>query len=191
VNLTSYCELAVRLVNTAVRADGERDPLAAPEEFCLLMADFPQLGRQVTRHDLEALRTLRAELSEVFTSAATGDRDGAMQRLNALLLQYPIQPELVRHDGDDRWHMHLAENGFVSDRYAAGAVIALALVSSQFGVRRLGVCAIASCPRVFIDSSPNHSRRYCAEHSASRANVAILAAQQRTAAGQPVTPAAS
>ncbi len=119
------------------------------------------------------LRHVRDEFNFVFTAAATGDDQGAMDRLNALLLQFPIQPEMVNHD-DQRWHVHLASQGSVADRFAAGAIIGVALTVSLVGVSRLGICAIASCHQVFIDASPGKSRRYCAEHAPAKGNVSTL-----------------
>jgi predicted RNA-binding Zn ribbon-like protein len=175
VNLTSYAELAVRLVNTAFRANGDPDPLGASDAFRMLISDHAHLSGALTPADLEAMRALRDELAAVFTAAATGRDHQAIERLNALLVRFPIQPVLVGHD-DQRWHVHLAEAGSVSDRYAAGAVIGLTLMVSQFGLSRLGICSIAACQQVFIDGSPNRSRRYCPEHSATRTNVTTIRA---------------
>ena len=178
MNLTSYAELAVRLVNTAYQANDVPDPLGTTDGFGVLVNDRPHLARAVTSFDLDALRALRAEFSQVFAAVATGREREAVERLNALLARSPIQPELVSHD-DQSWHVHLADAGSAADRYAAGAVIGLTLVVSQYGINRLGVCSIASCQRVFIDASPNRSRRYCAEHGATRANVTTIRAQAR------------
>jgi predicted RNA-binding Zn ribbon-like protein len=175
VNLTSYAELAVRLVNTAFRANSDPDPLGTTHAFSMLFSDQPHLSGPVTPVDLDALRLLRGELSAVFTEAVTGRDREAIARLNALLIRTPIQPEIVSHD-DQRWHVHLVKAGSVADRYAASAVIGLTLTVSQFGLGRLGACSIAACQRVFIDGSPNRSRRYCAEHSASRGNVTTIRA---------------
>jgi predicted RNA-binding Zn ribbon-like protein len=186
VNLSSYAELAVRLANTAVLAEGEPDPLACTEACAETFSDC--IAGKVTRRDLSVLCYLRGEFAAIFTAAATGEDRAAVDRLNMLLVQFPIQPELVSHD-EQRWHVHLAQHGSVSDQFAAGAIIGLALTVSLYGVNRLGICAIASCPQVFVDSSPNMSRRYCADHGA-RGNVSTL----RTApAALPArtTPAAS
>jgi predicted RNA-binding Zn ribbon-like protein len=179
VDLTSYAELAVRLVNTAIRADDEPDSLGTPEAFRRFVADRPHLAGQVTRHDLDALRLLRAEFSRIFTAAAEGAEAAAVERMNALLVQHPVHPVIVSHDAS-RWHVHLSETGSVADRYAAGAAIGLSILVTQLGVSRLGICAIASCPAVFIDSSTNHSRRYCSEHCTARTNVTAIRAQGRT-----------
>jgi predicted RNA-binding Zn ribbon-like protein len=178
VNLTSYAELAVRLVNTAYPAGDDPDPLGAVSDVRALLSDRPQLAAVVTPGDLEALRALRGELTEVFAAAATGRDAAATGRLNALLARCPVMPELVSHD-DQRWHVHLAGHGSAADRYAAAAVVGLTLSVSQYGLGRLGICSIASCQRVFIDASTNRSRRYCPEHGAARTNVTTI----RAAAG--------
>ena len=190
MNLTSYADLAVRLVNTAC-ADEEPDRLGSPEMFRALAADHPVTAAPVTPHGLQALRLLRTELGGIFAAAAGGTPQAAAQRLNTLLIQYPVHPELVSHDGAG-WHVHLADTGSATDRYAAGALLGLTMFVSQFGIDRLGVCAIAACPRVFLDASTNRSRRYCAEHGAARANVTAIAPQMRTGARRPAArPAAT
>jgi predicted RNA-binding Zn ribbon-like protein len=190
VNLTSYADLAVRLVNTAACVDDEPDRLGTPEMLRALVADHPFLAGPVTRHGLESLRELRTELAAIFAAAAGGAQQAAAERLNALLIQHPIHPELTTHDGA-QWHVHLAATGSAADRCAAGAVIGLALFMSQFGVQRLGVCAIASCSRVFLDASTNRSRRYCAEHGAARSNVTAIAPQMRASTRGSAATAAS
>jgi predicted RNA-binding Zn ribbon-like protein len=135
------------------------------------------------------LQHLRTEFNAIFTAAASGADQEAMDRLNALLLLFPIQPEMTNHDAQ-RWHVHLASQGSVGDRFGAGAVIGLAITVSLVGVSRLGICAIASCHQVFIDSSPGRSRRYCAEHAAARGNVSTLRRSSEGALGH-ATPAAS
>ena len=189
MNLSSYAELAVRLANTAAEANGEPDALGSTASCAQVFSDC--ITAEVTHRDLVVLKYLREEFTTIFTAAASGDQKAAVSRLNGLLLQFPIQPELVSHD-DQRWHVHLAAHGTVSDQFAAGAVIGLTLMVSMYGVSRLGICAIASCPRIFIDSSTNKSRRYCAEHG-TRGNVSTLRTQPAigVTAGNHATPAAS
>jgi Putative stress-induced transcription regulator/CGNR zinc finger len=172
VNLASFAELAVRLVNSAV-CHADADPLRTCEAFREFIADRPFLAAPVTQPDLDRLKLLRADLTTVFTSAVGGNEKAAVDRLNNLLMIHPIQPMLVAHDGEP-WHVHLADSGSITDRYAAASVISLSLLFSQLGAERFGICAIASCDRVFIDGSSNKSRRYCGDHSAARTNVASL-----------------
>lgn len=189
MNLSSYAELAVRLANTAVQANGEPDPLGSTAACAEAFSDCITL--EVRRRDLEVLRYLREEFTAIFTAAAAGDQKASVARLNALIVQFPIQPELVSHE-DQRWHVHLAPHGTASDQFGAGAVIGLTLMVSMYGVSRLGICAIAACPRIYIDASTNKSRRYCAEHGA-RGNVSALRTQPAigVTGGNHATPAAS
>lgn len=189
MNLASFAELAVRLVNSAV-CDVEADPLRTPEAFREFAANRPFLAVKGTQYDLDRLKLLRADLATVFTSAVEGAEQSAVDRLNALMMVHPVHPVLVSHDGEP-WHVHLDESGSVTDRYAAAAVISLFLLVSQLGIDRLGVCAIASCDRVFIDGSSNKSRRYCKEHSAARGNVTSLRTQPRDIHGEEGRPVAS
>jgi len=175
VNLAYFADLAVRLVNSGV-CDVDADPLRSCEAFRAYAAERSFTAAQVTRHDLDRLKLLRGELAKVFTSAVDGDERAAVGALNALLMIHPVHPVLVEHDGEP-WHIHLSESGSVTDRYAATAVIGLSLLLSALGTKRLGICAIASCDRVYIDGSKNKSRRYCAEHSAAKGNVTSLRGQ--------------
>ena len=183
MDLTSYAELAVRLVNTAA-ADGnsDADQLGTTDAFRAFVADDAHLSGPCTHHDLDALRLLRAELGAIFAAAAERDHARAADRLNALLIQYPARPVLVHHDRS-RWHLHLDESGSVADRYGAGAVVGLAMIVSQFGVNHLGICAIPECRSVFVDASPGRSSRYCSDHSANKANVTAIRNHRRSATG--------
>ncbi|MEQ4725163.1 CGNR zinc finger domain-containing protein [Nonomuraea sp. B19D2] len=116
------------------------------------------------------LRGLRDELAAVFDAA--DDEPAAVERLNALLVRYPVRPQLTDHDGRG-WHLHLADDD------AAGAVMGLAAVVAELGVDRLGRCQEPRCRRAFLDTSSNRSRRYCSPRCASRANVAAFRARQR------------
>lgn len=177
MDLTSYAELAVRLVNTNDPAGQGRDDLGSLDALRALVADRPHLDKRVTRNDLDALRLLRAELRKVFAASAAGDGTEAVETLNALLIQHPIHPQISGHEGQ-RWHLHLTESGSVADKYAAGAVMGLAVLATEFGIDRLGLCQASSCNAVFLDTSTNRSRRYCSERCASRSNVAAYRARK-------------
>jgi hypothetical protein len=177
VDLTSYAELAVRLVN----ADGSGG-LATPAAYLELTADRPHLSGPVTPADLDSLRLLRDELAQVFALAAGSAGPEAVGLLNALLARHPVHPQVSGHDGQP-WHLHLCDSGSPADRYGAGAVFGLTAVVTTLGPGALRVCAAASCPVVFIDSSPDGSGRHCPRHGRPRAVVTSLrATRQRRAA---------
>jgi predicted RNA-binding Zn ribbon-like protein len=169
MDLSSYAELAVRLVNTS-RNVRDGDGLTGLDAVRALISGVPQLNAPVTRHDVDALRLLRAELREVFSAAARGDGGRAAEVLNELLIQHPVHPQLSGHDGQ-RWHLHLTESGAVADQYAAGAVMGLAVVVTHDGVDRLGVCEASSCGSVFVRITGDRTRRYCSDRCANRSIV--------------------
>lgn len=178
MDLASYADLAVRLVNTA--EPGRRgDGLASVESYRDLVADRPHLGARVTTNDLEALRLLREELRLVFAAAARHHEAEAADRLNALLTRHPIHQQITRHDGQN-WHVHLVESGSAADRYAACAIAGLTGLVTTSGADRLGVCAAAGCDRVLITGLAG-DKHYCSERCVPKANVRAL---RPRAAGQ-------
>ncbi len=145
MDLNSYADLAVRLVNTTNQ------------------------GRQ--RGD--GLALLREELRAIFTAADRADGAQVAERLNALLTRHPIHQQIVSHDGQ-HWHIHLVESGSAADRHAAGAIAGLAGLVTESGTDRFGACAAADCERVFIATGPPAEKRYCSEQCKPKANVHAL-----------------
>ncbi len=182
MDLTSYAELALRLVNSAAGIDSETDQLGTTDAFRAFVAHYPHVRGPWTHHDLDALRVLRTELTEVFATAAQRDHSAAAELLNALLIQYPVRPVLVRHDRS-RWHLHLDDNGSLADRYAAAAIGSVATVAAQYGMSHFGICAVPDCRAAFIEASAARPSRYCARHCAGKANVTALRNHRRSAAG--------
>ena len=178
MDLNSYAELAVRLANTAGGGGVDGDRLASLDGLRALVAEREHLSAGVTRNDLDALRALRAEFRSFFAACAAGDGEDAAARLNALLIQHPVHPQLSGHDGQP-WHVHYTESGSVADRYAAGAVMGLAVRLTDLGIGRFGVCQARGCPGVFIDLSAGNTRRYCSDRCTNRADDSAFRGGQR------------
>jgi predicted RNA-binding Zn ribbon-like protein len=178
VDLNSYAELAVRLVNTASGGGEDGDRLVNLDGLRALVADREHLNTGMTRNDLDALRALREEFRVFFEACAAGDGDDAAAQLNALLIQHPVHPQLSGHDGQP-WHVHYTESGSVADKYAAGAVMGLAVRLTDLGIDRFGVCQAATCRGVFVDVSTSNTRRYCSDRCMNRANVSAFRARKR------------
>jgi predicted RNA-binding Zn ribbon-like protein len=178
VDLNSYAELAVRLVNTAGAGGEDGDRLTSLDGLRRLVVDREHLNVGGTRNDLDALRGLRAELRAFFVACAEGDGEDAAAALNTLLMQHPVHPQLSGHD-DQPWHVHYTESGSVADKYAAGAVMGLAVRLTDVGIDRFGVCQAAGCQGVFIDTSGSNTRRYCSDRCMNRANVSAFRARKR------------
>jgi predicted RNA-binding Zn ribbon-like protein len=179
VDLSSYAELAVRLVNTSSLGHEGGDQLTTLDGLRALVADREHLNHGISRVDLEALRALRTEFRGFFVACSRGDGADAAARLNELLIQYPVHPQLSGHDGQ-AWHVHYTESGSMSDKYAAGAAMGLAVRLADLGLDRFGLCQAAPCQGVFIDITPDGTRRYCSQRCADRASLAASGAADRS-----------
>ena len=179
VELRDYAELAVNLVNTVNPDDPGSDVLTGTAELLALVGERRRWERHTTLRDVEVLRRLRGHLREVFERSAAGDGTGAVAVLNALLDESVVSPQITAHDATT-WHLHLtSDSQSPGPAHAAAAVMGLAVALTTIGVDRFGVCRSAGCRDVFIDTSTNHSRRYCSQRCAIRANVAAHRARRR------------
>lgn len=186
MELTSYSERAAQLVNTADPGRPDHDALETLDGLRGFLDGHPLWQRRATQRDLGALRHVRKRLRAVFETADSGDLVTAVELLNALLRDYPVQPQLSGHDGAD-WHLHLAEGASsVAAAYTTVAIMGLAVFCTEYAVDRLGVCEAAPCRKVFLDTSTNRSRRYCSDRCATRANVAAYRQRRREQTALPV-----
>ena len=127
------------------------------------------------------LRRFQRELRPVFEASDTDDVRGVIDGLNGLMEKYPITPMISDHDPSDL-HLHVAtRDATVSELLIGEALLGLATLVCDLGPTRLGVCAEARCDQVYVDTSPNQSRRYCSDRCSSRANVAAFRARQKAA----------
>jgi len=76
--------------------------------------------------------------------------------------------------------VHYTESGSMSDKYAAGAAMGLAVRLADLGLDRFGLCQAAPCQGVFIDITPDGTRRYCSQRCADRASLAASGAADRS-----------
>ncbi len=189
MDLTSYAELAVRLVNTGDAGDGRQDEPATIEAFRALTADRAYPRAPMTPGDLDPLRQLRTELRLIFAACIAGNDEDAATRLNALLARHPIHPEIARHDSQP-WHLHHAESGSAADQYAAGAVLGLTRVVTELGTDRLRRCEAASCGNVFVDLTTARTQSFCGDRCAGTATVTALRDRRRSQESGPASHAA-
>jgi predicted RNA-binding Zn ribbon-like protein len=103
-----------------------------------------------------------------------------------LLAKHPVTASIAGHGADPEgggrgsgWHLHVADRQSVSELLVAECLLGLSTLVCDLGATRLGVCDASSCSSVFVDTSPNRSRRYCSDRCSSRANVAAYRARQR------------
>jgi predicted RNA-binding Zn ribbon-like protein len=174
VDFVRYAESSASLVN----AD-----LSDLEAVVAYLAQRAWLQRQVTERDVVTLRRFQRDLRPVFESSADDDARAVVSGLNDLLERHPITPRISDHN-PDHLHLHVANKAAsVADLLVGEALLGLANVVCDLGPTRLGVCAASPCTNVYVDTSPNQSRRYCSDRCSSRANVAAFRARQKAAAG--------
>jgi predicted RNA-binding Zn ribbon-like protein len=146
------------------------------------------LHDQATDRDVSALRRFQRELRPVFEASNAGDENAVVEQLNALLAKHPVTPYIAGHGGRDgeppNWHMHVTDKqSSVAELLVGESLMGLSTLVCDLGATRLGVCDASPCRDVFVDTSPNQSRRYCSDRCSSRANVAAYRARQKAAAG--------
>ncbi len=181
MDLASYGDLAVRLVNTADPSRPEHDALVDAAGLEALLGDRESWRRLPRADALPRLRALRERLRRIVEDAAGGNAARAVRELNVLLAAAPIRPQVTGHDRQP-WHLHVSEGAHdVVEAYSAAAVMGLAVQLTELGPDRFGVCSASGCRHVFVDTSTNRSRRYCSERCATRANVAAYRARRRAA----------
>jgi predicted RNA-binding Zn ribbon-like protein len=184
VELAYYSDYAVRLVNSE-EPDRGTDALTSVDAVRALFGPSTQAAARAVDSDVNRLRAVRTRLRGVFEAAAERDEVRAVDLLNALLLEFPVSPQISGHQhldasGRPDWHMHLADHAATATAaYAATACMGLAFQLTDLGVDRLGICQAAPCRNAYIDTSTNRSRRYCSDRCATRANVAAYRARKR------------
>ena len=168
-----YAERAAALVNAEL-----------PDEAALHehLTDRSWLHRSVAAADVTSLQAFRAELRPVFEASDVDDARLVVSSLNHLLATHPVTPMISDHD-PDHLHMHVANRAAsVAELMIGESLMGLANLVCDLGATRLGICSEPRCDHVFVDTSPNQSRRYCSDRCSSRANVAAFRARQRAAA---------
>ena len=174
MDFVRYAESSAALLNATLT---DRD---AAIEY---LSQRAWLRGQVTERDTVVLRRFQKDLRKAFEASAEDDGQGVVDVLNALLERHPITPRIADHNPANL-HIHVANKAAsVADLLIAESLLGLANLVCDLGPTRLGVCAASPCTNVYVDTSPNQSRRYCSERCSSRANVAAYRARQKAAAG--------
>src|SRR3954453_2123836 len=176
MDFVRYAERSAGLVNAG---------LDDTEQLLGFLDDRRWLHDSIVDKDAAALRRLVKELRPVFEASNAGDERAVVDQLNALLAKHPVTPYIAGQGtaaGGERWHMHVADRqSSVAELLGAESLMGLPTVVCDLGATRLGVCDATPCTNVFVDTSPNQSRRYCSDRCSSRANVAAYRARQKAA----------
>jgi hypothetical protein len=172
VDFIRYAERSAALVNAELPDEG------ALHEH---LADRSWLHRSVIPEDVATLQAFQAELRPVFDASDVDDVPRVVSALNDLLASHPVTPMISDHD-PSHLHMHVANRAAsVAELLIGESLMGLANLVCDLGATRLGICTEPRCDNVFVDTSPNQSRRYCSDRCSSRANVAAFRARQKAA----------
>jgi predicted RNA-binding Zn ribbon-like protein len=164
--------LAADLVNTKGWMSGT-ERLAGVDDVRAFLEAHGQALR-VAKADIAKLQTLRARLLEVFSAP---DDDVARRHINALLADYPTQPQLTS-DGERGVTFTPAGND-VTGWIGASAALGLAFFVAQYGTTRLGICHASDCADAYIDASKNSNKRYCSSGCARLESVRAFRQRKR------------
>jgi predicted RNA-binding Zn ribbon-like protein len=172
--------LAEKIVNTTDATRAEPEYLRAPADLARYLHSWNiPLAREPTAQDLAEVLVLRSRLRSVFEA---GEMAVAAGILNELLEGVRVTPHIgLMPHGNIKLELDVGQELPLARRLAAEAAIGLSAALEQYGIERLHVCSAAPCTDVFIDTSRNHTRRYCSEQCANRHNVAAHRRRQRTA----------
>ena len=169
MDFVRYAENSAALLNTEI---------TGVEALHAHLAERVGLAEQGIDRDCMLLRKFQRELRPVYEASAHDDGATVVDLLNELMARYPITPRISDHAGD--LHIHAASgNQSVAELLVGEALIGLAFLVCDLGPTRLGICDASPCTSVYVDTSPNASRRYCSDRCSSRANVAAYRARQR------------
>jgi hypothetical protein len=170
VDFIRYADASANLLNA---------PLADRDDLLVLLVSRQWLHASTTDRDATVLRRFQRELRPVFEASDADDVRGVIDGLNGLMEKYPVTPMISDHDPADL-HLHVAtRTASVSELLIGESLLGLATLVCDLGPTRLGVCADAKCGCVYVDTSPNQSRRYCSDRCSSRANVAAYRARRK------------
>jgi predicted RNA-binding Zn ribbon-like protein len=170
MDFVRYAERSADLVNAEIDD---------AESLVGFLGDRAWLHDKVVERDATALRRFQRELRPVFEASNERDEQGVVDQLNTLLAKHPVTPYIAGHESG-HWHMHVADrSSSVAELLVAESLMGLSTLVCDLGATRLGVCDASPCTNVFVDTSPNQSRRYCSDRCSSRANVAAYRARQK------------
>jgi predicted RNA-binding Zn ribbon-like protein len=173
VDFLKYAEASAALLNADM---SHVDGLAA------YLDDREWLRERASDRDCMLLRKFQRELRPVFEAGEADRVSEVVGGLNELMSRHPITPRISTHDPGDL-HLHVAtDNASVAELLMGESLLGLANLVCDLGPDRLGVCSAVPCDNVFVDTSPNRSRRYCSERCSSRTNVAAFRARQKAGA---------
>jgi predicted RNA-binding Zn ribbon-like protein len=164
-----------------IAADLVNEPPGIPSQLAALLERYLVHQPAVDEAAMAELRRWESRLRTVFESAGAEQAAAA----GALLTDADCRPRLVCHDGLAH-HLHYAPlDADIATRVRALTAAGLAQLIADGSGGRLGCCAREGCGQVFVDTSRNGRRAFCAVRCANVVNVQRHRARHRP--GRPAT----
>lgn len=172
--------LAELIVNTCDTTRPEPEYLRTPADLARYLRSWSiPIAQAPDEQDLADVLALRSRLRSVFEA---GDLAVAAAVLNELLEGARAKPRIIlTPEGTVSLELDVEDGLPLARRLAIEAALSLGAALERYGIERLHVCNASPCTDVFIDTSRNHTRRYCCEQCANRHNVAAYRQRKKTA----------
>lgn len=131
----------------------------------------------VTEKDLPAIYQLRTKLRTIWSAERL---EIAQAHTNQLLAYGSIRPELAQANASQLYlDFRVASDVSTLHEITIKSAVGMGVILQYYGLASLRTCAAPPCQVVFIDTSRNQSRRYCADRCANRHNIAAYRQRQR------------
>lgn len=117
------------------------------------------LQPQQAQHALNYAHDIRETLFRIFTNTINGaaPKPGDLHTLNLALAQIPAHTVVIDADGDLSWEYSV----WTFNRVLWPVLWAAAALLTSQNLHNVRMCENEGCGWLFIDTSRNHSRRWC------------------------------
>jgi predicted RNA-binding Zn ribbon-like protein len=166
-DVAAWAEAAAALVNTRPRPTDPPEKLESVADLERLLAECPEPHAPPTEADLEPIRAVRAELTDLFAAETI---DGLAAAANPLLARGATGWAMTPRPRGG-WELGPGVPPDLAAWFGARAARGLAELAIAYGIERLHLCAADDCLCAVVDVSRNGGRRYCSRRCANRTNV--------------------
>ena len=158
--LSSDADLAAWAAQAGILSAREAGRLQTGALRNCVQLQLPGKKRSSLRDDA---RALREALRQMFQRAA---RDGKVvprdvETLNLLLERFPAAGRIERSNGDCNWKLSWESQAGSAEKIFYAIVKSAAELVATGRWRAVRECASDTCTWMFLDTSKNHSRRWC------------------------------
>ncbi|MEV0284040.1 CGNR zinc finger domain-containing protein [Kribbella sp. NPDC050820] len=160
---------AIALANTFGSTWRQGRPAAEPDTAAV-DAVLRLTTNQAVDSDVSQWALGGRRLYDALVFLPEGRVDEAVEVVNELLKATKAAPQLTRH-ADAPWHLHFGDPDSATGWIAEFVTATAALLGSN-DIHRLRRCEATRCEDLFLDSTRNHTQRFCSPPCQNRTKVA-------------------